>query len=126
VACPLQSIVLSLRQVKSGAGGRPTFDVSVVSTQRADCSFNIGHGNLALAIKKAGSRIWSSADCAASSKAGATVLRRGVPAVVTIGWRKMTSTPRCTGQARSVSPGTYHAYAVAGSLTSAPVSFRLR
>ncbi|MDR2983445.1 MAG: hypothetical protein LBV34_01265, partial [Nocardiopsaceae bacterium] len=40
LACPLESIVLSLRQVKAAGGGRPAFDVSVVSTQQANCSFN--------------------------------------------------------------------------------------
>jgi hypothetical protein len=118
--------VLSVRQVKVAAGARPTFDVSVVSTQRADCSFNIGPGHLGLVIKRGQVRVWSSTDCVAATGGLAAVLQRGVPTVVTIGWSKKTSSPRCNGHARLVSPGTYQAYAQDGSLTSAPVGFRLR
>jgi hypothetical protein len=117
--------VISLRQVKVAAGRRPTFNVSVVSTQRADCSFNIGAGRLALVIKRGQVRVWSSADCVAGTGGLVTVLRRGVPTVVTIGWGKKTSSPRCDGHARSVSTGAYKAYAQDGSLTSTPVGFRL-
>jgi hypothetical protein len=115
-----------VRQVKVAAGARPTFDVSVVSTQRADCSFNIGAGHLALVIKRGQVRVWSSADCVAATRGLVAVLQRGVPTVVTIGWSKKTSSPRCNGHARLVSPGTYQAYAQDSSLTSAPVGFRLR
>jgi hypothetical protein len=125
-ACPPQAIVLSLRQVKAAAGRRPTFNVSVVSTQRPDCSFNIGAGHLALVIKRGQVRVWSSADCVGRSAGLVAVLQRGVPTVVTIGWGKKTSSPRCDGHARLVSPGTYQAYAQDGSLTSEPVGFRER
>jgi hypothetical protein len=124
-ACPRQAVVVSLRQVKVAAGRRPTFNVSVVSTQRADCSFNIGAGHLALVIKRSQVRVWSSADCVAGTGGLVTVLRRGVPTVVTIGWSKKTSSPRCDGHARSVAPGVFQAYAQDGSLTSTPVRFRL-
>jgi len=117
--------VLSVRRVKAAAVRRPTFNVSVVSTQQADCSFNISAGHLALVIKRGKVRVWSSADCVASTGGLVAVLQRGVPAVVTIGWSKKTSSPRCDGHARSVSPGAYTAYAQDGSLTSAPVGFRL-
>jgi hypothetical protein len=105
---------------------RPSFNVSVVSTQQADCSFNIGPGHLALVIKQGHTRIWSSGDCVARTAGLVTVLRRGVPTVVTIGWSKKTSTPGCDGHARSVPPGSYRAIAVDGSLTSSPTMFRLR
>jgi hypothetical protein len=124
--CPRQSIVVSLAQVKVAAGRRPTFNVSVVSTQRADCTFNIGPGHLALVIRQGRTRIWSSADCVAGNGGLVIALRRGVPTVVTIGWSEKTSVRRCNGHAHAVSPGAYRAYAVDGSITSAPVAFRLR
>ena len=126
--CPLHSIVISLPEApaRDAAGDRLTFNVSVVSTQRADCSFNIG-GHLALVIKQGKVRIWSSGDCAAGTGGGGlvTTLRRGVPTVVTIGWNKKTSAPHCGGHGRSAPPGAYEAYAVDGSLTSAPETFHL-
>ena len=124
--CPRRSIVISLAQVKVAAGRRPTFNVSVVSTQRADCTFNIGPGHLALVIRKGRTRIWSSADCVAGNGGLVIALRRGVPTVVTIGWSERTSVRHCDGHAHAVAPGAYRAYAVDGSITSAPVAFRLR
>src|SRR5262245_18793620 len=72
--CPRQSVVISLAQVKVAAGRRPTFNVSVVSTQRADCSFNIGPGHLALVIRKGRTRVWSSADCVTGNGGPVTTL----------------------------------------------------
>jgi hypothetical protein len=128
--CPWHSIVISLPEAPVGdvAGERLTFNVSVVSTQRADCSFNIGPGHLALVIRQGKVRIWSSADCVAGTGGGGlvTTLRRGVPTVVTIGWNKKTSAPDCGGHGRSVPAGTYEAHAVDASLTSASATFYLR
>jgi hypothetical protein len=117
--------VISLAQVKVAAGRRPAFNVSVVSTQLADCTFNIGPGHLALVIKRGRTRVWSSADCVVSNGGLVIVLRRGVPTVITIGWSERTSVRRCDGHAHSVSPGAFRAYAVDGPLTSVPVAFRL-
>ena len=126
--CSWHSVVISTSasQVQFTSGQRPSFSLSVVSTQPADCSFNVGPGHLALVIKEGPARIWSSADCVKGAGSLVTALRRGVPTVVAIGWDKKTSAPGCSGLARSVPAGTYTAYAVDGSLTSAPVTFRLR
>ena len=126
--CSWHSIVISAsaNQVEFGSGQRPAFSLSVVSTQPTDCSFNVGPGHLALVIKEGTTRIWSSADCVTGTGSLITALRRGVPTVVAIGWNKETSAPGCGGPARSVPAGTYTAYAVDGSLASAPVTFRLR
>lgn len=126
--CSWHSIVLSAsaNQADFAASQRPSFSVSVVSTQPTDCSFNVGPGHLGLIIKEGPARIWSSADCVTGSGSLVTALRRGVPTVVAISWNKKTSTPGCAGPARSVPAGTYTAYAVDGSLASGPVTFRLR
>ncbi len=126
--CSWHSIVLSASadQVEFASGQRPSFSLSVVSTQPTDCSFNVGPGHLALVVKEGPARIWSSADCVTGTGSLITALRRGVPTVVAIGWNKETSTPGCGGPARSAPAGTYTAYAVDGSLASAPVTFRLR
>jgi hypothetical protein len=131
--CPSQSIVLSLSTGQSSSGPNsygptqlPDFRVRVVSTQPADCSFNLGAGHLAVLIKKGTTRIWSSADCIRGSRDVVTVLKRGVPAGLSIGWGRNTSAQGCAGAVRLVSAGTYAAYAVDGSLVSAPVTLRLR
>jgi hypothetical protein len=125
--CSWHSIVLSAsaNQVSLGPGQQPTFSLSVVSTQPTDCSFNVGPAHLALVIREGPARIWSSADCVSGTGSLVTALRRGVPTDVAIGWNEKTSAPGCNGPARSVPAGRYTAYAVDGSLVSAPVTFRL-
>jgi hypothetical protein len=125
--CSWHSIVISVSatQVSFTAGQRPNFSLSVVSTQPTDCSFNVGPRHLALVIKEGPAKLWSSADCVRGTGSLVTALRRGVPTDVAIGWNEKTSTPGCGGPARSVPAGTYTAYAVDGSLVSAPVTFRL-
>jgi len=131
--CPSQSIVLSLSTSQSSSGQSsygpaqlPFFRLSVVSTQPADCSFNIGASHLAVLIKKGTARIWSSSDCTGGSRGLVTVLKRGVPTGRSIGWGRNTSVPGCAGPMRFVRAGTYAAYAVDGPLVSAPVTLRLR
>ena len=116
---------LSASQVHFGSGQQPAFSLSVVSTQPANCSFNVGPGHLAVVIKEGTARIWSSADCVNGTGSLVTALSRGVPTVVTVDWSRRTSSPGCSGPARAVPSGTYTAYAVEGSIVSPPVTFRL-
>jgi hypothetical protein len=125
--CARRDIVLSLlpAQTAFGSGQTPSFSLSVVSTQKSACSFNLGPAHLALVIKEGPARIWSSADCARPNAALITVLARGVPTDVTITWPRKTSAPGCPGPAQQAPPGVYTGYAVNGTITSAPVTFRL-
>jgi hypothetical protein len=112
-------------QTLFGSGQTPSFSLSVVSTQRAACSFNLGPAHLALVIKEGPARIWSSADCARPGSSLITVLARGVPTDVTISWPRDTSAPGCPGPSQQAPPGGYTGYAVNGAIVSAPVSFRI-
>jgi len=124
----LSSIVLSLavNRLHFAARQQPYFRLDVVSTQTADCSFNVGRGSLALVIKKAGTTVWSSADCITRARSLVAMLKRGVPKVVAIGWNKKRAGPACGARKHAVRPGTYRAYAIDGSLRSAPITFRVR
>jgi hypothetical protein len=126
--CARGDIVLSVfvSQTEFGARQSPVFDVDVVSTQSAECSFNVGSHYLELEIRQGPVRIWSSADCAVGTRGLAVTLNRGVPTVLTISWGGRSAAPGCSGRAAPVPPGLYTAYAVDGALRSAPVSFRLR
>src|SRR5258708_30352931 len=126
--CARSSVVLTLAatQATFGAHQLAGFSLSVVSTQQRSCSFNIGPGHLALVVTEGPARIWSSADCVSGTASIVSALRRGVPTVVAISWNRQTSAPGCSIPARVAPPGTYTGYAVDGSLTSAPVTFRLR
>jgi hypothetical protein len=125
--CAKSDIVLSLFTGQTQFGRRqwPAFDVSVVSTQLPDCTFNIGSRHLALVIKEGPAQIWSSADCAAGAGGLDSALKRGVPTELVITWNRRTSAPGCSSRTTKVPPGVYTAYAVEGQLTSQPVIFRL-
>jgi hypothetical protein len=125
--CARSDIVLSLSTGETQFGPRqwPAFDINVVSTQQAECSFNIGSRRLALVIREGPARIWDSADCVTGTGGLDAALKRGVPTVLAVTWNRRTSAPGCSSPTAMVPPGTYTAYAVEGNLTSQPVTFRL-
>jgi hypothetical protein len=125
--CPRHALVLSLtaNQSRFGPVQQPVFRLSVVSTQRAACSFDIGPGHLALVIMKGSARIWNSGDCVSGTGSQVTPLRRGVPATVSIAWDKNLSLPGCGGPVRAAPPARYTAYPVDGPLIGAPLRFWL-
>jgi hypothetical protein len=123
--CERGDVVLSIFTDQTAARS-PIFDVDVVSTQPAECSFNVGSRHLALVIRQGPVPIWSSADCAAGGGGPVVALKRGVPTVLTISWGGYSSAPGCAGRATRARAGRYTAYALDGALSSAPITFRLR
>jgi len=125
--CARDDIVLSLFAGQTQFGPRqwPAFDVSVVSTQQPECSFNVGSEHIVLVVKEGPALIWSSADCAAGATGLIAALKRGVPTVLAISWNRKTSAPGCSGRQTTVPPGLYTAYAIDGDQSSTPVTFRL-
>ena len=108
--CLWHAVVLSLTaNQRFGPVQQPVFRLSVVSTQRAACSFDIGPGHLALVIMEGSARIWSSGDCVSGTGSQVTALRRGVPATVSIAWHKNLSLPGCGGPVRAAPPARYTA-----------------
>jgi hypothetical protein len=126
--CPWHAIVLSVtgNQIQFGPVQQPVFRLSVVSTQRTACSFDVGPGHLALLVTAGSARIWNSGDCVNSAGSVVVTLRRGIPATVSIAWNKNRSSPGCGVPVRPVPSGIYSAYGVAGPLMSAPLPIRLR
>ncbi len=126
--CGRRDIVLSVfaGQTQFGPKDSPTFELSIVSTQPAECTFNIGSAHLVLVIKEGPATIWNSADCPTGTSSLDAALARGVPTVVTVTWNRKTSAPGCSGRTTPVPAGAYTAYAEDGTLTSQPVPIRLR
>jgi len=124
--CSRRNIVLSVAtgQQLYWPGQVPHFSLYVVSTQRNACSFNLGPGRLALVIRQGSARIWSSGNCVAKRGSQITVLRRGVPTVVSVTWHRLISSPGCGSASRPVPAGVYSAYAVDGRLVSSPDRIR--
>ena len=116
---------LSATQTTFQPGQEPAFDVSVVSTQAATCSFNIGPKFLELVISKDQARVWSSADCAVGSGVLVSAMRRGSPTSVPLTWNLETSAPGCPKPAAHVPPGVYTAVAQIGRIASNPISVRV-
>ena len=125
--CGQRDIVLSVfaGQTQFGPKDSPTFELSIVSTQPAECTFNIGSAHLILVIKEGPATIWSSADCPTGTPSLDAALARGVPTVVTVTWNRKTSAPGCSTRSSRVPPGSYTATAKDGPLTSQPIPIRL-
>jgi hypothetical protein len=125
--CARRDIVLSLSGSQASFGPRqaPAFSLTIVSTQPAECSFNVGPRYLALVIKEGPVRVWSSADCVRRSGSLVSALKRGVPTVLPVTWDRRTSSPGCSGTVTRVPAGVYTAYATQGTVASAPMTFRL-
>jgi len=125
--CGQRDIVLSVfaGQTQFGPKDSPTFELSIVSTQPAECTFNIGSAHLILVIKEGPATIWSSADCPTGTPSLDAALARGVPTVVTVTWNRKTSAPGCSTRTSRVPPGAYTATAQNGALTSQPIPIRL-
>jgi hypothetical protein len=126
--CRRTAVVLSLSsgQASFGSGQMPLFDLDVVSTAPATCTFNIGVKYLTLVIKAGLTRIWDSADCVDGRGSLVADLERGVPTVLPITWDRQTSSPGCQVASQHVPAGTYSAIAVAGADVSNTEVFRLR
>jgi hypothetical protein len=107
------------------AGQKPVFVVTVVSTSRQPCKFNVGARQLAVAVTGAHGQLWSSADCVQGGRSQVVSLRRGVPAVVWISWNRRTSAPGCLLASRRVHRGTFTATATARHLQSKGLIFVL-
>jgi hypothetical protein len=127
VFCGRRDIVLRLDASQASFGPKqlPTFAMIIVSTQSAECSFNLGPGHLALVIKEGPVRVWSSADCVSGSGSLISALKRGVPTALPITWNRRTSSPGCSGPVTKVPAGVYTGYVTEGSLASAPLTFRI-
>jgi hypothetical protein len=125
--CRRPDIVLSVfaGQTEIGAGQPEVFDIDVVSTQQANCLFNIGPRHVALVVADGLTQVWSSADCAADMGGLVATLKRGVPKVLVISWHRQLGAPGGCHRSSRARAGTYTAHAVDGALSSAPLSFRL-
>jgi len=125
--CDRPDVVLSVfsGQTEVGARQPEVFDINVVSTQQAECLFNIGPRHVALVIADGQTQVWSSAVCAADSGGLVATLKRGVPKVLVISWDRQVGASGGCRRPSQVRAGTYTAYAVDGALLSAPLSFRL-
>ena len=125
--CSPGDIVLGLVSSKSsyGAGEDPRFEVYVVSTAPAACTFELGPAELQVQVSSAGRVVWDSADCARAGGARTATLKRGVPSRESISWNRASTLPGCTTLASSVRPGAYQVRVKDGGAASAVLVIKL-
>lgn len=125
--CSPSAIVLSLLSNKSsyGAGEDPRFEVYIVSTAPAACTFGLGPAKLQVQVMSAGRIVWDSADCARGDSTRVATLKRGVPSQESITWKRTSTLPGCVMLASSVRPGTYQVRVKAGATASAVLAIKL-
>jgi hypothetical protein len=125
--CSPGDIVLSLVSNKSsyGAGEDPRFEVYVVSTAPAACTFGLGPAKLQVQVMSAGRIVWDSADCARADRTRVATLKRGVPSQESITWNRTSTLPGCATLTSSVRPGTYQVRVKDGGAASAVLAIKL-
>jgi hypothetical protein len=124
-SCPANAVVLTLfpSQASYSVTEQPEFSIDVVSTASKTCTFNIGSRHLWLEVKKGRQQVWSSSQCAEGDASMVTILRRGVPTIVTIVWDGHVSSPGCPVPGAATSAGNYTAVASDGVYPSNVVTF---
>jgi hypothetical protein len=125
--CSAGAVVLSLFSSKPSyaAGQDPRFVVYVVSTGSAACTFDLGPAKVRVQVMSAGRIVWDSADCAGRDSTRVATLRRGVPSLESITWKRTSTLPGCVTLASSVRSGTYQVQAKAGTIASAVLVIKL-
>ena len=139
--CPAADVVLSVFASKASYSARelPRFQIDVVSTDAAACTFEAGPAALHLVIRSGSHVVWDSAACLRNAGARTDTLQRGVPAFVPVTWDRLLSGRGCGSRRAHARPGRYAAvaeeepqqargarHAHGSTLTSQPLSFELR
>lgn len=126
--CDPKNLVIALRSGQTVYAGdaEPTFLLTVVSTDRIECTVDVGPRTLEMRVTSGGQRIWSTADCVAGEGVDRQTLERGIPYVRSITWDRRRSGTVCSGKRPVAGPGTYVASAHSGRLKSQKVVFHLR
>jgi hypothetical protein len=121
-------IVLTLLPSKASYGPHdmPTFQVDVVSTDNATCTFGIGPRSLRVVVTHGSQLAWNSGACLQDAASRVTQLRRGVPVVVPVGWNRHLNAGGCLATVLAASPRTYVAVAQSGAAESPGRAFRLK
>jgi hypothetical protein len=99
--------------------------LTLTNTSGAPCTRDTGQAALSFTVVSGSDRIWSSDDCSPGGAAAQELLAPAAPKVVTVPWSLARSAPGCPTDRPALQPGTYTVTARAGTLTSAPVVFRL-
>ncbi len=125
--CPAGTVVLSLFSSLGSysSGQTPQFQIDVVSTGTAPCTFDIGAKHVVLQISQGKDIVWTSAQCAEGTASLIVTLHRGVPTVESMTWDGRRSSAGCPVPGAAASKGSYTAQAVDGSLRSNSIAFRL-
>jgi hypothetical protein len=104
----------------------PTFQIDVVSTDNATCTFGIGPRSLRVLVMHGSQLAWNSGACLQEAASRVTQLRRGVPVVVPVVWNRRLSAGGCSSPVLAASQRTYVAAAQSGAVESPGRAFRLK
>ncbi len=109
-----------------GPHDRPAFQIDVVSTDNATCTFGIDPRSLRVVVTHGSQLAWNSGACLQDAATRVTQLRRGVPVVVPVGWNRQLNARGCSATVPAASQRTYVAVAQSGAVESPGRAFRLK
>jgi hypothetical protein len=93
------------------AGRSTVFTLSMTSRVSPACTFTVTPSTVVLRLTSGSDRIWSSQECPGAVPKQAVVVRRDVPATVSVAWNGQRSDSDCTRTTAWAQPGYYHATA---------------
>ena len=93
------------------AGRSTVFTLSLTSRVSPACTFTVTPETVVLRLTSGSDRIWSTQECPGAVPKQSVVVRRDVPATVSVAWNGQRSDTDCTRSTAWAQPGYYHASA---------------
>jgi hypothetical protein len=90
------------------AGRSTVFTLSMTSRVSPACTFTVTPSTVVLRLTSGSDRIWSTQECRGAVPKQSVVVRRDVPATVSVAWNGQRSDSDCTRSTAWAQPGYYH------------------
>jgi hypothetical protein len=90
------------------AGRTVVFTLSMTSRVSPACTFVVSPRSLVVRVTSGSDRIWSTQECVGAVPKQSVVVRRDVPATVSVAWNGQRSDSDCTRATPWAQPGYYH------------------
>jgi Tfp pilus assembly protein PilV len=120
------AVTLTSNATTYGPGETPKFVLTVQNTSPVACSAEIGSGTrTVVATDAAGTQVWSTADCQASSASQVYTLDPAGSRSMSVTWSRLRSTAGCPDDQPAVETGSYTVTGTWNGVTAAPLSVAL-
>jgi hypothetical protein len=107
------------------AGHSVVFTMSMTSRVSPACTFVVSPTSVVVRVTSGSDRIWSTQECSGAVPKQSVVVRRDVPATVSVAWNGQRSDADCTRATAWAEPGYYHVTAAVFGAAPTDQQFQL-